>query len=104
MENIIRGTTPTLVVDFKNVLSVSSITDAVLTIRKRSGTDKVMLSDLDVDTTNDKISYHFSQAETLALAHGDKVRFEMDVLADGERYRVLTSSADVVNTQYNEVL
>ena len=35
MEEIIRGTTPTLIVDFTDVLDVSTITDAVLTALQR---------------------------------------------------------------------
>ena len=104
MENIIRGTTPSLIVDFTGVLDVSTITDAVLTIRTRSGITEKMLSDLTVDTTHKTVSYHFTQAETLALTANDLVRFQLDVLAAGERYRCLTDSAKVQDTQYSEVL
>ena len=104
MENIIRGTTPTLIVDFTGVLDVSTITDAVLTIRTRAGVTEKMLTDLTVDTEHKTVSYHFSQAETLALTANDNVRFQMDVVASGERYRCLTDSAKVADTQYSEVL
>ena len=102
MENLIRGTTPTLIVDFTDVLDVSTITDAVLTIRTRAGITEKMLSDLTVDTAHKTVSYHFTQAETLALTANDNVRFQLDVVASGERYRCLTDSAKVADTQYPE--
>lgn len=104
MEDIIRGTTPTLIVDFTGVLDVSTITSTVLTIRTRTGVTEKMLSDLSVDTEHKTVSYHFTQAETLALTAKDTVRFQLDVVASGERYRCVTESARVADTQYNEVL
>ena len=104
MENIIRGTTPTLIVDFTGVLDVSTIADAVLTIRTRSGIARKRLSDLTVDISHKTVSYHFSQAETLALTANENIHFQLDVLAAGERYRCLTDSAKVQDTQYAEVL
>ena len=100
MENIIRGTTPTLIVDFTGVLDVSTITDAVLTIRTRAGITEKMLSDLTVDTEHKTVSYHFTQAETLALTAKDTVSFQLDVVVAGERTVCLMESTRVKETQY----
>ena len=107
MENLIRGTTPGIEVDFSDVTEVefSNITDAVLTINA-GGTNVIekFLADMVVNPTDKTITYFFSQEQTLALSQYDSVHIEMDIIADGKRLRAATIDTGVDNTNYNEVL
>ena len=103
-KNIIRGTTPTYIVDFTDSgVDVEDIEKAVLTAKYRGV--KTDLSDgLVYDTAENTIYYHFSQAETLAYHAGEKVYMEMDVVIDGERSRANEKLLDVKNTLKDEVI
>lgn len=62
MEELIRGTTPSFILDFSDTgISVSEISRAVLTITHRGRKKFLFLNDLDVDVKNKTISYHFTQ-------------------------------------------
>ena len=62
MEDLIRGTTPSFILDFSGTdISVSEISRAVLTITHKGKRRFIFLNDLDVDIKNKTISYHFSQ-------------------------------------------
>lgn len=107
MENLIRGTTPGITVDFSETAEVefSQITDAVLTVNA-GGINRIIkfLPDLEIDPTEKTISYFFSQEQSLALSVYDSVHIEMDILINGKRSRVATIDTGVDNTNYNEVL
>lgn len=107
MENLIRGTTPGIEVDFSDVTEVefSNITDAVLTINAgRTNVIEKFLADMVVNPTDKTITYFFSQEQTLALSQYYSVHIEMDIIADGKRLRAVTLDTEVDNTNYNEVL
>ena len=103
-KNIIRGTTPTYIVEFDGSgVNVEDIEKAVLTAKYRGV--KTDLSDgLVYDTAENTIYYHFSQAETLAYRADEKVYLEMDVVSDGERYRASEKVLTVKNTLKDEVI
>lgn len=107
MENLIRGTTPGIEVDFSEVTEIefSQITDAVLTINA-GGVNVIekFFSDMDVNPADKTIAYFFTQEQTLALSQYYSVHIEMDIIADGKRLRAVTLDTDVDNTNYNEVL
>lgn len=107
MENLIRGTTPGITVEFSETeeIEFSQITDAVLTINA-DGKNVItkFLADLEVNPTEKTISYFFTQEQSLALSVYDSVHIEMDILINGKRSRVATIDTGVDNTNYNEVL
>jgi hypothetical protein len=106
MNTIVRGTTPSLIVDFSGIteFSVGEIEKVALTIKRRTETVTHGLDDLEVGEST--LSYHWSQEETLALKAGENISIDMHVLVNGERYKILglPSTVAVENTQYNEVM
>jgi len=105
MEYIIRGTTPSFIVRLNGTgITVADVENAVLTIVRKTGTQKLYLSDLSTDADQNLIYYHFSQEETLAMNNGETLYFEMDILANGERYRAVSETHLVKNTSHPEVL
>ena len=103
---IVRGTTPSLVVDFSGIteFTVADIEKAVLTVKQRTKTDTYTLDDMEVGDTS--LTYHWRQQETLDMRKGDTLYIDMHVLVNGERYKILRipDSLTVEDTQYNEVL
>ena len=103
---IVRGTTPSLIVDFSDItdFAVADITSVALTIMSRTGKEEFGLSDMTV--TEDTLSYHWTQEQSLAYAHGDILRLDMHVVANGERYKVygIPERVRVENTGKNEVM
>ena len=104
MADLIRGTTPSYIVEFEGSgVDVEDIEKAVLTAEYRGV--KTDLSDgLVYDTAENTIYYHFSQAETLAYRAKEKVYMEMDVVIDGERSRASERLLEVKNTLKDEVI
>jgi len=106
MDSIVRGTTPSLIVDFSGVtaFTVSDITAVALTVKQRTKTDVYGLEDMEVGDSS--LAYHWTQVETLAMKTGEIIAVDMHVTANGERYKILgvPSSLRVENTLYNEVL
>ena len=103
---IVRGTTPSLIVDFSEItdLTVADITSVALIIMSRAGKEEFGLSDMTV--TDDILSYHWTQEQTLAYAYRDILRLDMHVVANGERYKVygIPERVRVENTDKNEVM
>jgi hypothetical protein len=103
---IVRGTTPSLIVDFSGVtaFTVSDITAVALTVKQRTKEDVYGLEDMEVGDSS--LAYHWTQEETLAMRAGDSIRVDMHVTANGERYKILgvPSTLRVETTLYNEVL
>jgi len=62
---IVRGTTPSLIVDLSDVadISVSDISAVSLIIKRR--TEKIELGLSDMIISGDTLAYHWTQAETL---------------------------------------
>lgn len=104
MENIIRGTTPSLILDFadRTEFTVDDIDELTLTISRRTGTEKHGLEDMIRD--GDKLIYHFTQEQTFALTAREKVYFQCDVLVGTEVYRVLDGRSEVEDTKRTEVM
>ena len=106
MDSIIRGTTPSLVVDFSGVtaFTVSDITAVALTVKQRTREDVYGLEDMEVGESS--LAYHWTQEETLAMKAGEIIAVDMHVTAKGERYKILgvPSTLRVETTLYNEVL
>lgn len=103
---LVRGTTPSLIVDFSDItdFAVSDITSVAFTIRSRTAIEEFGLSDLDI--TENTLSYHWTQEQTLAYKYGDVLRLDMHVVANGERYKVygIPEKIRVENTDINEVM
>lgn len=103
---LVRGTTPSLIVDFSDItdFTVADITSVALTIMSRTGKEEFGLSDMTV--TEDTLSYHWTQEQTLAYRYGDVLMLDMHVVANGERYKVygIPERIKVENTGKNEVM
>ena len=103
---LVRGTTPSLIVDFSGItdFTVNEITAAAFTIRSRTAIEEFGLSDLDI--TGNILAYHWTQKQTLAYKYGDILRLDMHVVANGERYKVygIPEKIRVENTDINEVM
>ena len=103
---IVRGTTPSLIVDFSGVdaFTVSDITAVALTVKQRSREDVYTLDDMDIGDST--LSYHWTQQETLSMRAGEIITIDMHVTANGERYKILgvPGTLRVETTLYNEVL
>lgn len=103
---IVRGTTPSLIVDFSGVdaFTVSDITAVALTVKQRSREDVYTLDDMEIGEST--LAYHWTQQETLSMKAREIITVDMHVTANGERYKILgvPSSLRVENTLYNEVL
>ena len=87
MKSILQGTTPTIVFNFENSgLAVADIDAAELTITSKNEKITHALSDMTVDTTNNKLSYHFTEAETLKLNAVTNAYYQLYINIDGEIY------------------
>lgn len=107
MDNVIvRGTTPSLIVDFSNITEfrVSDIEEAALTFTRKAQTVTYMLSDLDVGET--ALAYHWTQEQTLDMRAGERIEVDLHILVDGERYKVrgVPPVLKVEDALYNEVM
>ena len=106
MVTIVRGTTPSLIIDFSDVsdVSVSDITAVSLVFKRR--TEKIEYGLSDMSVTENTLSYHFTQEETLALTSGEIITVDLHVVANGERYKVygIPDRIRVENTEKNEVM
>lgn len=103
---LVRGTTPSLIVDFSGItdFTVSDITSVGFTIRSRTAIEEFGLSDLAI--TEDVLTYHWTQEQTLAYKYRDILKLDMHVVANGERYKVygIPEMIRVENTDINEVM
>ena len=103
---IVRGTTPQLIVDLSDVadISVSDISAVSLVIKRR--TEKIELSLEDFAVSENALSYHFTQAQTLAFTANEIITLDMHIVANGERYKVygIPERIRVENTEKNEVM
>lgn len=104
MENIIRGTTPSLILDFADItdFTVSEIDEIALTIKSRTVTEIHKLADMEI--RDNTLVYHWTQEQTLALRAGERLTIQLDALVGEQRYRCVNERVEVVDTQYAEVL
>lgn len=104
MENIIRGTTPSLIVDFADItdFTVQEIDEIALTVKSRTQTEIHKLADMEIN--GNTLIYHWTQEQTLALRAGERLTIQLDALVGEQRYRCVNERVEVVDTQYGEVL
>lgn len=104
MENIIRGTTPSLIVDFADItdFTVQDIDEIALTVKSRTQTNIYHLENVEI--SGNTLIYHWTQEQTLALRAGERLTIQLDVLVGEQRYRCVNERVEVVDTQYGEVL
>lgn len=106
METIVRGTTPSLVIDFSSItdFAIADISAVSLVIKRR--TEKIELGLADFSISEDMLTYHFTQEQTLAFNNGEILTVDMHVVANGERYKVngVPEKIKVENTEKNEVM
>ena len=104
MENIIRGTTPSLIVDFADItdFTVTDIDEIALTIKSRTVTEIHKKNDVEIN--DNTLIYHWTQEQTLALRAGERLTIQLDALVGVQRYRCVNERVEVVDTQYAEVL
>lgn len=110
METIVRGTTPSLNIDFSDVpeypdFDINDITSVSLIIKGRNVSMELGLSDMTIDGS--VMSYHFTQEQTLSFTAHETLRLDMHVVANGERMKVegeFPQRIRVENTEKNEVM
>lgn len=87
MYNILQGTTPSFVIDFTDTgLDVSDITKAELTITSGSTIQTYTLSEMTADTSENTLTYQFTEDETLALESKYTNYWQLYVYISGEIY------------------
>lgn len=99
MSSIIKGTTPTIKLDFSTF--EADVNDIVKISMLCKQGDKVwdISDDVELDCSRGTAAYHFSQSVTLALQKNEELYIEVDVLMnDGEVYRVAADSFNVEPT------
>lgn len=105
-DTIVRGTTPSLIVDFSGItdFAITDISAVSLVIKRRTG--KIELGLADFAISEDTLTYHFSQEQTLAFSAGETLLLDMHVVANGERYKVngIPERIKVESTEKNEVM
>lgn len=104
MESIIRGTTPSLVIDFADItdFTVPEIDEIALTVKSRTQTN--IYKKNDVEIKDNTLIYHWTQEKTLALRAGERLTIQLDALVGEQRYRCVNERVEVIDTQYAEVL
>ena len=100
---IVRGTTPSLIVDFSGItdFAIADISVVSLIIKRRI--EKIELGLADFAISDNTLIYHFSQEQTLAFNNGEILTLDMHVVANGERYKVngVPDKVKVENTEKN---
>lgn len=83
MGSVMRGTTPVIKYRF-NVVDVSNIAVAYMTIKCRFATIERTLADAVIDTENNVLTWKLTQAETLSLRANDMADIQLRYkLSDG---------------------
>lgn len=103
MNDIIRGTTPTIKIVFDDI-AVESIVVAILTVRQN---DSIIIEKTleTAEVGEDYLSWRFEQEETLTLAANVSASICCDwKLADGTRGRSRIEISRVGNPGKNEVI
>lgn len=96
MNNLLQGTTPYLTISFADTgLDVGSITAAELTFESGIHRSTKALTDMIVNTTDNTLTYHFTEADTLALSTTAAVYWQIFARADGEVYGTKAERLDI---------
>ena len=84
MAEILQGTTPALVLAFAAAdLPVSDIAALELAVANGDALALHHLDDVELDALANTITYHFTQAETLALDPNDVLRYQLRARLSG---------------------
>ena len=104
MSSIIKGTTPTILLDFTGFeLDIYDVTKIIMTIKHG---DKVWdaSGQIEFNRGERQATLHFTQQQTFALSENHTIYVEVDVLmANGEVLRVAEGEYDVKPTLRKEV-
>ena len=107
MNSILQGTTPTLTIAVdQNDLLLSNIIELELTFQQAQA-DPVYkhMPDVTIDTEANTISYHFTQAETLALIPSRLLNWQIRfALPDGNIVGTPAAQISVSDLISNEVM
>lgn len=96
MHSILQGTTPTFNFNFADSgLSVGDLTAAELTITSRAMKLTKALSAMTVDTANNKLSYAFTEEETLELDHVQDAWYQLFVKVGSQIYGTKKKRLDI---------
>lgn len=107
INSILQGTTPTLTVSINPVdLSLSDVVEIELTFKQFNQNPTIYhMDDCTVDLDANTVSYHFTEAETLAfdptLPLQYQLRFAMN---DGNIVGTIVSSVNVADLMSGEML
>lgn len=103
---IIRWTTPTFEFPFDEDISVSDIDSAYLVLKQwNNSIVQKDITEADIDTDENTISWTLTQAETGLIANGKTCEAMCDwVLSDGTRGRSDVASYKVEDSGINEVI
>lgn len=86
MDIIYQGETPVITVEISDDISVSDLQVAFITFSQNGAIlFEKSISDLQIDTTNNRISYQLSQEETLHMKQGEVLYQFTGRTADGQR-------------------
>lgn len=108
MDNILlQGTTPTLKIEvLKTDILLENVDEIELTF-KQWGKDAIIktTADLGVDTTENVITYHFTEEETLNLLPRNDIQWQLRLKTiGGEIFGTKTSRFDVADLISGEVI
>ena len=93
MSSIIKGTTPTIKLDFSTFEADVNDIVKISMLCRHGGKVWDVSDDVELDRSHGAATYHFSQAVTMALQKDEDFYIEVDVLMnDGEVYRVASGS------------
>lgn len=105
MSSILQGTTPSLKIRPKDdVIQVAAATEIELTIRNGERQTIKHLADVAVDAEENSITYHFTEAETFALAASDSLTWQLRFLIGGEVVGTTRQKIDVAELMSREHL
>ncbi len=87
MTQLLQGTTPKITFDLSNTgFTVSQITAAELTVESREYKLTLTLSDMTTDTANNKLSYQFTEVQTLKLNDNTTAYYQLYIKVGTEIY------------------
>lgn len=106
-ENILQGTTPTLKIKVKPAdLPLTNVADIELSFKQWDTPVLVKgLADVGIDTTNNYITYHFTEQETLNLLPRTDIEWQLRLKTiGGEVFGTVLSRFDVAELLSKEVM
>lgn len=104
MNGILQGTTPSLVITIPEEIPVSTITAAELTFKHANTLSIYHLSDLDVDTEENSLTYAFTETETLALNPIAPLSWQLRIQTPDGIFGTIQQRISVLNLISQEVL